>query len=348
MPIASLETGTFILPDFTCLFRASVTSAFIVPTPYSALIIFISDEDNSRILRACQKTGGVLMTTKMTIPNAFGTASGFTWPWKGGNRLLPLSLMKEYLIRQFSDLVEHMILLRLSETLLVGADEALAKRTKADIERSLSATISEAKFLGFDMTRLSAERFKEQLSQILADDTLNAQINELDNRFKDEMDGLFFLYIPKNRIDWWREKNLFGDRTHSAFPSATFDIEEAAKCMAIGRHTACVLHLMRVLEVGLSSVCVSLRLPPGKTGWKSSIHKIEKEVKRRNELRRKPKGWSKMSTFYAQAAISFDHLKDAWRNHVAHAQERYDEERAEQIWDNAKALMQHLASKIKE
>src|SRR5262249_13649752 len=35
------------------------------------------------------------------------------------------------------------------------------------------------------------------------------------------------------------------------FPSVVYDVTEAGKCLALGRDTAAVLHLMRVLERGL-------------------------------------------------------------------------------------------------
>ena len=38
------------------------------------------------------------------------------------------------------------------------------------------------------------------------------------------------------------------------FPSAAFDIDEAGKCLAIGRSTAAVFHLMRALETAIRAV----------------------------------------------------------------------------------------------
>jgi hypothetical protein len=42
---------------------------------------------------------------------------------------------------------------------------------------------------------------------------------------------------------------------------------------------------------------------------------------------------------YSQAATTFRHFKDAWRNHVAHSRDSYDDEQARRIFDNVVAFM---------
>ncbi len=47
----------------------------------------------------------------------------------------------------------------------------------------------------------------------------------------------------------------------SAYPAASFEIEEAAKCMALGRYTASVFHCMRALEVSIKALATFLKIP---------------------------------------------------------------------------------------
>jgi hypothetical protein len=55
--------------------------------------------------------------------------------------------------------------------------------------------------------------------------------------------------------------------------SASFDIEEAGKCLAFDRGTATVMHLMRVLEVGLKALAKVLQIAYAPS-WDSYIKKI--------------------------------------------------------------------------
>jgi hypothetical protein len=52
------------------------------------------------------------------------------------------------------------------------------------------------------------------------------------------------------------------------FSSTSFDIEEAGKCFATGRNTATVMHLMRVMEIGLKAAAIGMNVPdPEKATW---------------------------------------------------------------------------------
>ncbi len=47
---------------------------------------------------------------------------------------------------------------------------------------------------------------------------------------------------------------------------------------------------------------------------------------------------------YSQAATTFRHFKDAWRNHVSHSRIDYDENKAGRIFDSVKLFMQDAAA----
>ena len=52
--------------------------------------------------------------------------------------------------------------------------------------------------------------------------------------------------------------------------------------------------------------------------------------------------------FYSDSAVKFDRFKVALRNPSMHVDKSYTEERAREIFDATKALMQHLALRISE
>ncbi len=58
----------------------------------------------------------------------------------------------------------------------------------------------------------------------------------------------FFALTAKAQRLYSDDKPLFGDDVFAKFPDATKDISEAGKCLALGRNTATVFHLMRAME----------------------------------------------------------------------------------------------------
>src|SRR5262249_36883249 len=95
---------------------------------------------------------------------------------------------------------------------------------------------------------------------------LSRMLQELRRRVIEDLEDKVFFCIPYDRVDRFfeRSKNgdleqktsysLFGEQSCNAFPSSIRDIEEAAKCLVVGRSTASVFHLMRVMEIGLRSL----------------------------------------------------------------------------------------------
>jgi hypothetical protein len=72
------------------------------------------------------------------------------------------------------------------------------------------------------------------------------------------------LTIPPEKLELFEQKEpLFGKDVAEKFNSAVFDIRESGKCLALGRATACVFHLMHVLEFALQAIhaCLELEVP---------------------------------------------------------------------------------------
>jgi hypothetical protein len=143
---------------------------------------------------------------------------------------------------------------------------------------------------------------------------------------------------------YFREVFLFGEQVFRVFPSANNDIFEAGTCLALERATACVMHLMRVLECGLSALARSLGVSQ-QTDWGAYLRKIGEELDTRTKIAGKR---SDEEQFYAEAAANFDRLRRAWRNPTMHPDKSYSQERAEEILLAVKSFMAHLASRISE
>jgi hypothetical protein len=187
-----------------------------------------------------------------------------------------------------------------------------------------------------------------------------ARIAEIKRVIQREMKRHLFLHIPIERArycqSWGEAKRkergeeipLFGDAVNDKFPSATYDVVEAGNSFAAGRYTACVFHLMRALEIGLTVLAKVFNVPSDHTNWHNIIEAIEKQIRNMGNDPNKSSNWKDDQEFYSQAASHFFILKEAWRNYTAHARGKYNPEEAERIMMNTRFFIQKLSERLAE
>ena len=174
-------------------------------------------------------------------------------------------------------------------------------------------------------------------------------LNEVQDILQYELVSMMFFKIPNELTEYYQDHNeLFGEQVSIQFPSAKYDISEAGKCLALGRNTACVFHLMRVLEIGLTALGNVFGISLSHTNWHPAIEQIEKKIREMGADPNRGATWKDDQEFYAQAASYVMVIKDAWRNYTAHARGKYDEQEAEMILRNVQAFMQKLATRLSE
>jgi hypothetical protein len=135
-----------------------------------------------------------------------------------------------------------------------------------------------------------------------------------------------------------------------AFPSAQEHARDGVSAYAVDLGTACVFHMMIVLERGLASLAHAVKAKRKKE-WGKIIEAIEEAISGMNKAkagkalppRRAAKRAAKL-TFYAIAAKEFTYFKEAWRNHTAHGRARYGEDDAHKIMVHVREFMFQLAA----
>jgi hypothetical protein len=177
---------------------------------------------------------------------------------------------------------------------------------------------------------------------------LHVPTSALTKSIEAELKSKKCLLLRPDRVRYFEAKNLFGERVANRFPLTILDIEEAGKCFSMERFTACVLHLMRVLEIGLRALATALNVPFEDREMQHVLNALQQEWKRRERLKRKPQHWKRDRQFYSEAFLEFGYLKDAWRIYAMHGREHYDEERATSILSHVTAFIRHLATRLKE
>jgi len=173
-----------------------------------------------------------------------------------------------------------------------------------------------------------------------------ARIEELQNRIEDELSGILFLQLDTDKARYYDQKHpLFGLDVSDKFPSAIIDIMEACKCLALGRDTACVFHLMRVMEVGLKALAKALGIPYSPS-WESYLKQINDKVSQK--YKKKGIKWKRDEPFFKDVAGDLLTIKIAWRNPTMHVVRNYGSEEAETIFNAIKSFMKRLSTRFSE
>jgi len=178
---------------------------------------------------------------------------------------------------------------------------------------------------------------------------LYMRIVALREAMEDELHGKKLVQIPNLRSEYCDKKDAFGEAVSIAFPSAERDIQEAANCYALGFNTACVFHLMRVLEKGLMALAHSLNVAYTSENWGRILDKIEAAIAplEKVSIKENPNKLSDLQ-FYGESATQFRYFKNAWRNHVVHACVNYGPEEALAIMGHVRDLMQSISKRLSE
>src|ERR1700730_11397022 len=84
-------------------------------------------------------------------------------------------------------------------------------------------------------------------------ENLARDMAELRDRLQDTLKSRVFLEVPPNLVNYYDARLVFGHAVINKFPKLNYDLDEAGKCFALGRDTACVFHLMRAWILGRSA-----------------------------------------------------------------------------------------------
>jgi len=170
--------------------------------------------------------------------------------------------------------------------------------------------------------------------------------------YQQELSREFFAYIESDKRKYMRSFDesitnpAYGAAALNAFPRSHRDMALAGNCYACGFNDACVFHLMRVLEHSLAGMATFFSEPFANENWHNIIERLESKIRKINSSL--GPDWKEKQKFYFQAACEFMFFKDAWRNHVMHGRDEYDDESAQNIYSHVCRFMKHLAEGFQE
>jgi len=182
------------------------------------------------------------------------------------------------------------------------------------------------------------------------DPELTHELRVLREAFRDDLEEQPVLLPDVSRSSWHGHSQPFGQVVHDAFPRMRFDIIEAGNCFACDSPTACVFHLMRVVEQAIRILAKKLRVPGLKADLDyEDFKKIQDRLKDKlQELRNSKRSKSRQQEidFYADVADRCQYFKEMWRDAVMHSRQNYDVNQAASILTRVKELVERLAERL--
>lgn len=170
-----------------------------------------------------------------------------------------------------------------------------------------------------------------------ASGTLRHFVIELQDRLRDELSSRTTISLPAVMAPYLEQKQpLFGQEVGDKFPLAAEDISEAGKCLAFGRGTATVFHLMRVMECAVQRLSQKLSIPNTDREWGKLLSDIGKAIEAM------PKGAERNK--WSESHTHLYHVKQAWRNETMHPKQTYTPDEAKAIFEAVRVFMRDLAT----
>lgn len=179
------------------------------------------------------------------------------------------------------------------------------------------------------------------------------KLEHLAATFSRELSAVEFLYLPQGSADLQRlPVDVFGQAFLDRFPETGFDLGEASKCFAMGRWTAGVFHLMRVVEAVVAawhSELVGGRIGTTRSGrlreklWSELQSDLQRAVEALPETTE-----AERDAMAAQRAalVQLDNLRRAWRNPTMHPGSVYSADEASNVFRATKALCAAIAEMV--
>ncbi len=161
------------------------------------------------------------------------------------------------------------------------------------------------------------------------------------SRIPDDLKEHTLLSLDPRSVHLFREPRPFGDAVFDAFPAASGDIEEAAKCLALERGTACVFHIMRALESAAGVIAAKIGATVCDQHGKGLPWGIIAD-NMKPKIDAMIRGSSEQISWY-RVQQDLVVINRAWRVPTSHPKESYSPEEAQEIFNATKAFMKELA-----
>ena len=260
------------------------------------------------------------------------------------------TLPKSPVLRVFDQIFSRERVRKIEETEARGRDAFASHNStvRSTIVEALPILINDLRDLNLTFTLAAAERFKESFEQMkeLPD---QQELAVLQFRLVDEVRERRFVGLNRELGALFNSQQFPAD-VRAKFPSAIFEIDEAANCLALERSTACVFHLMRVMEIAVRATAACLGVPdptkPSEKNWGHMFGAIKAGMQHKW-----PNATDRMSgdgQLFEGLMASLEAVKNPWRNATMHVENTYTVAEADRIRHAVEGLMITMAKRFDE
>jgi hypothetical protein len=189
------------------------------------------------------------------------------------------------------------------------------------------------------------------MEESLKREEYSKMLEELYNRIVDECRTVHFFVLSFSEKAYFSPTSpLFGQVVQAKFSSLLYDLEEAAKCLALNRPTASAFHSIRCLEAGIRALsrCLGIADPTraSQRNWGALLKTLKDAIDQR---------WPGSSTrlsgegqFFDTAYAALAAMQNPWRNATMHLDRKYTEEEAGHIFEMVGGFMKTIAVRMDE
>lgn len=212
----------------------------------------------------------------------------------------------------------------------------------------------ESFFVGFakDLKEIGCEHSAEK-SQMLSNKIFYAEKHEIEihieNLVQDvriEMGKEVFLHMPADHAKFYDTDilTLLGQKCFDRFHRIITELDEAMKCYASGRYTACAFHLMRTTEAGLRAFGIAIGYEAKNQNWGKVFEEYDKQLA--TPPKQRGVWWQSHGDFLEEAGGDLRSITKAWRNRTMHLDQSYGQEQAKHLLDVIPAFLKHLGERL--
>ena len=232
-----------------------------------------------------------------------------------------------------------------------GKSEINLDAVKQHWVRELTKLAHSIEILGAKVTGLAVDSLLTKFSEdrIDVDDLINCA-DHIERTLKFELQTRKLFVLSDDESGYYEQKSpLFGAEAAAKFPSISYDVDEAGKCLALNRSTASAFHTIRCLEAGIRALTRCLGMPDQTKGsdrnWSNILRKITEELDKR---------WPKATRIsgdgqkFEEIVAVLAALQNPYRNATMHLDRKYTEDEAKHLLVVIGGLMRAIASRMDE
>lgn len=266
--------------------------------------------------------------------------------WHPTGKLISLRDVQKYLASRLVTIASNISYIGMT---LIEWDSKKAKNIEI-VNQWLREIVNECEFIGLPSTKMGAGRLGAALELNLPEHKLAGSLDALHDRFDDEIDGINFFYVKPDKLKWFENTEIAGEQFKANFPKANTELIEAGNCLAVARHTACIFHLMRALEIGLVALEARLGIPrpqhPADKTWGRTLGRISDKIAEKDKS--PPANWATERIFFDKARALLAAVKAPLRDDTMHVETTYDEQGAISVFNVCVEALRFLGTGLTE